>query len=677
MRIEKIVANNFRKLKKDVTLYFREIMLLVGKNNSGKTSVYELIDKFCGNGTFLPQDFNDSVLKKTELNNLYSKIKKLKKDENYNENLSELIKLFPSISMDVFIKIDESEDLLPIKPLLFEFENNQTLILRCIFHIKDVESVIKDFDNYNLLINDESKLSEIKNVKFYDFLIRNLNKYYISDYFTTKPECEKIYQLDTSKVKELFTVSIINARRDVDDTADQNKQNISLALWEYYTYKKNNKILEQDIYNESVSAIKNKLNTNYDNIFEEIINKICSDIFIDNKIRMKVVSEINIEEILKKNSKLKYVMNDLDLSESSNGLGYSNLIYILIKIMAFKEKMLKHDRLFNILFIEEPESHLHPQLQSTFFEKINTILYDVNLITYTIISTHSSYLLQQSNLESVNYFCTNKDLCIKSLNEYINNNNREFFLKYFKLNTCDLFFADKAILIEGSVERMLFPTILSKFDSENSSNLTKQHISILEVGGVYAYIFYGLLEFLEINTLIITDNDARTDEKCKCDLTDEYSKGKKFIYTANPILKKWFNISSKFFIADLFTKKVNEFEKQIGNCRFKLVTQVPIENNTILGRTFEEELILENASVLSEILHNKTTDDLGIKFQHLRSVIDKYEIDEEKYTKDFFEKNFYEIVSNLNKTDFAIDLIISSENWKIPSYIKEGLLWLK
>ena len=81
--------------------------------------------------------------------------------------------------------------------------------------------------------------------------------------------------------------------------------------------------------------------------------------------------------------------------------------------------------------------------------------------------------------------------------------------------------------------------------------------------------------------------------------------------------------------------------------------------------------------ILSEALYNKTKEDLGIKFKYLRSIIDDYKTDDEKYTQAFFEKNFYDIVLSMDKTDFAIDLIVSSEDWKIPKYIEEGLTWLK
>ena len=99
MKIEKIVINNFRKLKDNVSLYFNNEMLLVGKNNSGKTSVYEILEKFIAEGDFIPQDFNDEVYKKDKINNLYEQIKTTSNEEEFESVLLQ----FPKITLDIYI----------------------------------------------------------------------------------------------------------------------------------------------------------------------------------------------------------------------------------------------------------------------------------------------------------------------------------------------------------------------------------------------------------------------------------------------------------------------------------------------------------------------------------------------------------------------------------------------
>jgi len=87
---------------------------------------------------------------------------------------------------------------------------------------------------------------------------------------------------------------------------------------------------------------------------------------------------------------------------------------------------------------------------------------------------------------------------------------REFLHQYLTLTRCDLFFADKAVLVEGTSERLLLPTMIRKTDSAAAGQpqLASQYLTIMEVGGAYAHRFFDLLSFLELRTLIVTDIDA-------------------------------------------------------------------------------------------------------------------------------------------------------------------------
>ncbi len=80
----------------------------------------------------------------------------------------------------------------------------------------------------------------------------------------------------------------------------------------------------------------------------------------------------------------------------------------------------------------------------------------------------------------------------------------KFLIQYLQLPKCDLFFADKAILFEGTVERIVLPLFINK----SAPLLNEQYVCSIEIGGTYMYIFKELLEFLELKTLIITDIDA-------------------------------------------------------------------------------------------------------------------------------------------------------------------------
>src|SRR6202000_627497 len=83
---------------------------------------------------------------------------------------------------------------------------------------------------------------------------------------------------------------------------------------------------------------------------------------------------------------------------------------------------------------------------------------------------------------------------------------RDFLERYLRLTHCDLFFADAVILVEGNVERLLMPQMIASV----SPGLLSTYISVLEGGGAFAYRFRGLIEFLGLTTLVVTDIDSVT-----------------------------------------------------------------------------------------------------------------------------------------------------------------------
>ena len=103
----------------------------------------------------------------------------------------------------------------------------------------------------------------------------------------------------------------------------------------------------------------------------------------------------------------------------------------------------------------------------------------------------------------------------KNLNTFAQGNpdNLDFIRKYLTLTKCDLFFADKAILVEGSSERLLLPDMIEKCKDSGAFGIGKytlwsQYYALIEIGGAYAYKFIPFIEFLEVPCLILTDLDS-------------------------------------------------------------------------------------------------------------------------------------------------------------------------
>jgi hypothetical protein len=77
------------------------------------------------------------------------------------------------------------------------------------------------------------------------------------------------------------------------------------------------------------------------------------------------------------------------------------------------------------------------------------------------------------------------------------------------------------------------------------------------------------------------------------------------------------------------------------------------------GRTFEEAFIYENLALFKD---GKVSTSITLIGDH---------------DKDY--EHIYELVksSNFKKAGFALDIVFSEEDWKVPHYIKAGLIWLQ
>ena len=209
--------------------------------------------------------------------------------------------------------------------------------------------------------------------------------------------------------------------------------------------------------------------------------------------------------MLEGSTDLLYVDKSLkhELPEAYNGLGFKNLVYMAVRISHYHLEWMKTevDRprpLCHLIFIEEPEVHLHAQVQQTFVTNMWGILEnaaeDASLVPQLVMTTHSSHVLNTADFAAVRYFqrclmkgenpeqiATLNASKVRSLRafkpeatkidnqEFDKTQNLDFLKQYLKLTHCDLFFADAAILVEGTVEKLLLPRMIEKIKSELNS----------------------------------------------------------------------------------------------------------------------------------------------------------------------------------------------------------------
>ena len=156
MKIEKIKVENFRSLRNFSIELEETLSLIVGKNNTGKTSLIEILNKFVNKSSIIePDDFNIEYLKELEKN---------VKDESY-EFITQGVKL------KIFIKYDEKDNLSNISNFLttLDPENNYIIL--------DFEYVLNE-ENFTLLKTDFMNFIKENTEKDFEYFFRHKYKKY-------------------------------------------------------------------------------------------------------------------------------------------------------------------------------------------------------------------------------------------------------------------------------------------------------------------------------------------------------------------------------------------------------------------------------------------------------------------------------------------------------------------
>lgn len=643
MKITNIKIRNFRLLD-DVEINLEDITTaIVGKNNSGKTSFSEVFNLFMNSKKF---DFEDFAIASYQgFKDTYDVFLQIT-PENKEEKIKKILELIPKIQLLLTVKYNEDDNWNNIKPFLTSLDNNDEIKILFEYSPQDTEKFLSTIKTD--LVNNNDLINKVK--LFY-------STYY---HKTIRPfsETENTELVEFSDVQRLLQCHFIEAQRDLEDSKSSNTK-LSSIFQKQYDYKTKKDDDSSKELTEATDTANKEIEKKLETFFESFISSFQQFGFpgIDNE-KLQLQSQIEVENLFRNNVRLVYNHNENLLPEKYNGLGYKNLMYIISKILSFE--ILHQDKKcdLNLLFIEEPEAHMHPQMQMVFIRNITKFLSDKGFNVQVIISTHSSHILTNAEFESIRYFTKNQHgATIKDLRKFhtelSENATRQFLEQYLTLDKGDLFFADKAILFEGVVERLLMPIFIKKIDESDSTTLFEQYISYIEVGGAYMNKFKELLEFLEVKTLIITDIDSidPSNSRKAVEISDNNT-----YETSNVCLKNW--LPAKTVIVDLLS--ATEDEKISVKVRVAYQTKIA-GPDTKCGRSFEEAFILDN---LQCSLDNK--DNYLSISNKLSSYTDTESI----------KNNSFDIVKNVKKTDFAFDLLTNQEDWVVPSYIKEGLIWL-
>lgn len=261
----------------------------------------------------------------------------------------------------------------------------------------------------------------------------------------------------------------------------------------------NDKEQDKDIL-ENINQICDELNTQISGLsgikaFEE---KIAPEYkkFRHDDISVSVKSKIAVKGLY--SNIVPYIKQDNDDSlYPTSGEGRKKLlVYAIFDLLSKTEEENK----INLFLIEEPENHLHRSMQIA----LSHILFFDNKYQYLFMTTHSPYVLAE--MDQVNLVrIYNEDKIVSRSVLYTVPAEFKSQRKMLNRGLIEAVFADKVLLVEGPSENVLFGKVLSEINPFYEAD----GIYILQVGGFGFKPYYEILDALQIDNIIKTDNDLR------------------------------------------------------------------------------------------------------------------------------------------------------------------------
>lgn len=718
MHLQCYRLKNYRRLR-DVTVDLAsDISIFVGANNSGKTSATQGIQMFLSESNFNLFDFNSSNWKLL--------------DQIGNVPQGEAVPDLPSISLDLWFRIT-ADNLHLVLPLLPSSAWEGTEVgVRIEFSARDQNELISRFRTTAADANQKAQAlgggaGDYKPwpKSLSDFLQTELNKEYQYRYFVLDrtgfdaqyKEFEGYkptpFGKDTNGhalLAGLVKVDFLSAQRHLSDP-DSNyaggsgrAEDLSKRMSRFYS--RNLKQRQDDhAVLKALFTSREGLNEHLAEVFKPTLKRLRKLGYPGmHNPKLLIKSALNPATMLNQDARVHYLVGDgadaVALPDTYNGLGFKNLIYMVVEILDLHEKWCTDENRapLHLIFIEEPEAHLHAQLQQVFIRNILDLIKLPEaeagaFQSQVVITTHSPHILYERGFKPVRYFRrqgTDGDQTTEVLNLSAfyekTPNDRRFLERYLKLTHCDLFFADAAILVEGNVERLLLPIMIER----EAPKLCSACLCILEVGGAFGHKFKSLLEFLALPALVITDLDSvelveaadeHADDETEFEIpaadgAPETKRGNKCLpstagaVTSNQTLIRW--LPKKKTIEELFSateaERIQQPQAASGG-KIRVTYQTPVDvtfagaTKKLCGRTLEEAFGLQNADWCQAPARKH----LRLK---LRGAIADADALAAGLHKRITGKGF-------DKTQFALGVLMEDANdWKVPDYIKEGIVWL-
>ncbi|WP_371373350.1 ATP-dependent endonuclease [Sporomusa aerivorans] len=517
MYLQKLVIKNYRCFdEKGIEIYFKpDINVIIGENNIGKTATIDALRLAfsLGGGRrelyVTPQDFH--VNKTGEPANMIAlDLTFADLSEKEQATFYEMLIIKNEITAQLQIRYERDlklQGLERIKTTVWggelEGQSISFQILELLNHIflgalRDAESDLRPGKGNRLgqllrkvVVGDDDKQSILEHVRQANRKIINENSVRKAGEIINR----NLKEIEKRRLKQNIQLGLIPP--DFNKVADSlqtllvtGKKSLKLQFeeseWKQITTR-------YDVKDCPTEKLNGKVLVNLDVVTSELIGQDFYDFLLENA--------------------------NFTFDLHQNGLGYNNIIYIATVLGDLIERKNIEAYTYNALLIEEPEAHLHPQLQDLLFTFFTNRLQNGAEASpiQLFITSHSPTLTSKAQINNVMVFHEDRagNVAVTSLSNCpLLAEERADLKRYLDVTKSQLFFSKGIILVEGISEALLLPVLAKRLGCPLDENA----IEIVNIDGVAFEPFVKLFNAPEkekrinIPCIVVTDDDRCTDK---------------------------------------------------------------------------------------------------------------------------------------------------------------------